>query len=719
MRSESEIFAELADLCLSPGYLHAIAYFCFRDNMISFSGDMTADDMQNMFSRDRLIRTEISTLIGLSLKGERDLALPTPDEMEQYLNRSEELLEELHRVMSAQMYPELLLSESENGDPDVGAKGGVLREPIFYGGESAYSNQYRDFSISKYSIDDSWLIANKGFSIQTAQLVVKTIATLQDNKVNDVLKGMKNDDPNDRTILPGFTLTAIEVAKKANLVVKDVARVLSAFSVLVDERNEEFQSVNDFNIANARPLVQIDDERYVLFQIYSLVESLYESPFYWMGADESYCDSAMDNRGKFTETFATSRLRSVFGDDNVHSNVSIRRKKGEIEGEIDVLVLFGNRAIVVQAKSKRLTLEARKGNVAQIQSDFQKSIQDSYDQALSCSRLLTLSDYILRDGQSKKIEIPSNLKEIYIFCVVSDHYPALSFQTRQFLKHETTSAIQPPFVMDVFLLDVMAEFLESPLGFLSYVSRRCKYADRLLVSHELTNLAYHIKMNLWLDDETDIVYLHDDITAELNVAMAARRDGVPGSRTPDGALTRFAKTSLGRIVERIESMQDSATIDLGFLLLAISEDSVIDISRGIDRIAGQARIDRKSHDLTVAFSKDQTGLTIHCNYRPISVAGPRLREHCHGRKYTQKAKTWFGLCINPDDALPKFGLSLDHEWEQSAEMDAKTSHFPKRNDLDLLKSGAIKKRKIGRNEPCPCGSGKKYKKCCLQNREHN
>ena len=24
-------------------------------------------------------------------------------------------------------------------------------------------------------------------------------------------------------------------------------------------------------------------------------------------------------------------------------------------------------------------------------------------------------------------------------------------------------------------------------------------------------------------------------------------------------------------------------------------------------------------------------------------------------------------------------------------------------------------KKIGRNEPCPCGSGKKYKKCCLKN----
>jgi preprotein translocase subunit SecA len=23
------------------------------------------------------------------------------------------------------------------------------------------------------------------------------------------------------------------------------------------------------------------------------------------------------------------------------------------------------------------------------------------------------------------------------------------------------------------------------------------------------------------------------------------------------------------------------------------------------------------------------------------------------------------------------------------------------------------RKKIGRNDPCPCGSGKKYKKCCL------
>ena len=34
-----------------------------------------------------------------------------------------------------------------------------------------------------------------------------------------------------------------------------------------------------------------------------------------------------------------------------------------------------------------------------------------------------------------------------------------------------------------------------------------------------------------------------------------------------------------------------------------------------------------------------------------------------------------------------------------------------RNDLPA--PTPVKRKKVGRNEPCPCGSGKKYKKCCI------
>ena len=41
----------------------------------------------------------------------------------------------------------------------------------------------------------------------------------------------------------------------------------------------------------------------------------------------------------------------------------------------------------------------------------------------------------------------------------------------------------------------------------------------------------------------------------------------------------------------------------------------------------------------------------------------------------------------------------------------------KRKELFLTqrKSGTVvKEQKVGRNDPCPCGSGKKYKFCCAK-----
>ena len=62
MKTEQELFDELESLCKSPGYLHAVAYFCFRDNTILYKdGEMVVDDVIQQFSFERLVRTEIST----------------------------------------------------------------------------------------------------------------------------------------------------------------------------------------------------------------------------------------------------------------------------------------------------------------------------------------------------------------------------------------------------------------------------------------------------------------------------------------------------------------------------------------------------------------------------------------------------------------------------------------------------------------------------------
>ena len=54
--------------------------------------------------------------------------------------------------------------------------------------------------------------------------------------------------------------------------------------------------------------------------------------------------------------------------------------------------------------------------------------------------------------------------------------------------------------------------------------------------------------------------LHDDFGSELDLSMLVRREKVPGHWTPEGILTRFEKTSLGRLTRQIEDQPSQSTI---------------------------------------------------------------------------------------------------------------------------------------------------------------
>ena len=183
MRNEAEVFAYLKALCRSSGYVHALATICYRDNMVRYSGQMRPKDMLPLFSPDRLIRTEISTLIGLIIQGEMDWTRPSPDVVQQQMDSTDALLKELHKTF----LPSLSAPSGEQAEAVAGrellGRGAFLREAIFYGGESAYSFQYRNLAVPKYAEDDAWLKANRLFSIFDARAVAQAISRLQERKL--------------------------------------------------------------------------------------------------------------------------------------------------------------------------------------------------------------------------------------------------------------------------------------------------------------------------------------------------------------------------------------------------------------------------------------------------------------------------------------------------------------------------------------------------------
>ena len=49
------------------------------------------------------------------------------------------------------------------------------------------------------------------------------------------------------------------------------------------------------------------------------------------------------------------------------------------------------------------------------------------------------------------------------------------------------------------------------------------------------------------------------------------------------------------------------------------------------------------------------------------------------------------------------------KWMKEHEAELRAEGAPKQNHVETV---VHEGPKIGRNDPCPCGSGKKYKKCC-------
>lgn len=534
-------------------------------------------------------------------------------------------------------------------------------------------------------------------------------------KLTDLLPKSGDRDKYDWTALPGFTLSVDEIADACGIDLDTVRSVLEAFTAPASPCNEGFKTLGDFNLASnlasALPLLRAPGGRYVSLQAYGAIEALYDSPFYWMAADRSYNVQAFAHRGAFTEEFVAARLATVFGASNVHRGVMVRRG-GDHVTDIDVLVTFADRAIVLQCKAKRLTLEARRGNDLQLRDDFKKAVQHAYDQArLSAVSLgdLTLK-FELADGTELKIVPP---RAVYPICVVADHYPALTIQARHFLNFTTNDVVYGPLATDVFMIDTMAEMLTSPLRFLSYLDRRVGLADRISMINEHAVLGYHLSKNLWVDPGISLAMIDDNFSIDLDTAMTVRREGLLGAHTPKGILDRFGGTLVGRVLARIERSDNSALLNLGFELLRFSSDTVDYLNASLEQIAAQTRKDGAQHDFTLVFDGESGGLTVHCSPLPTAEAAQILKHHCECRKYLQRADAWFGLLVREDDGMPKVGVELRFPWKQDEALDEATKGLAPHSKAvrPRRRLAPFTARKIGRNEPCPCGSGRKYKKC--------
>ena len=112
-----------------------------------------------------------------------------------------------------------------------------------------------------------------------------------------------------------------------------------------------------------------------------------------------------------------------------------------------------------------------------------------------------------------------------------------------------------------------------------------------------------------------------------------------------------------------------------------------------------------AEDFYDGWMKNKKSAMISCNdgFRPVSFLIETMDEDTEVSLKFDNEKLYYNMVEARADwlyELPQWDSILTEERRKELYKEQK-------------KSGTIvKEKKIGRNDPCPCGSGKKYKHCC-------
>jgi hypothetical protein len=657
-RSSAEIFADLRALAQSAGALHEISAIIYRDFVVTVNtreGRVT-DDPEHRWSTSKLNKNELMLLLGLTVQSQSDRTFSVQVTDDKLAVRADQLLREFHDRVLADGAP-AFDNESQTFVDRSDSIGLLAREAIYYGADSFYLHQFSGFSRLRYRDDATWLLQNAGLSIRPMIDMARFIV----DRINNQMTTLGHMRKEGHYFTHGELTNSLLISKAdvRNKFGQKANAFFTKFATPVMGANIGFADPFAVNAVAIAPIIDLGEHLYVPNQ-YRLYEAIYESPFYWMMGDKSYYNTAADHRGAFLEKTAAHIFRSVFGANNVYENVIIRDGSKDIAGEIDVLVVYGEFVLVVQAKSKRVTLKARAGDTEALRADFEDAIQSPYRQALECAELVrSHAECVTRDGEV--LNCPS-VSRLFPVVVLSDPFPSSTFLSGTMLECGDNIA---PVIWDLGVLDCVARLLPTPIEMIYYLKCRSEVFDKVLSDSEYNFLGYHIRAKLALSEDYDSALLDRDFATVVDDFMIAADVGIDAQR-PLGILERLQIPIVSDLLAELRNADPriaSVVIDLYDFSSAALEDlsaRIVELRKGV-AAAGKAikalSIPTAKGGLTYAVTQKHDANAVHA----AEAIGAK-------HKYDNRRDRWYVILdsIETDNSVDRL-LPLVWTWEEDQE----------------------------------------------------
>ncbi len=709
IKTEHEIIADLERLSQESGFIYT---FCIMViDFLLIPPDEVADT--NWHRPPNL--EELSFLLGLMVKHPFRLTdPPTESKAHQQISTAFGLFEQLHSAQDfrpvtpateAEQDLDYRAAENAQAFEDWMQGGQGMVEPIFYGGGGAFDFQYLEMAERRYRDDKEWLCDHLGASFESFLEIARSLKQLPSVRANNI----RNESTFEAMCLQLIEILSFRPEEIPGVTRKSIDSFLRTFALSPGEANQDFDTIGAYNEVHSHPIIRLEQDRYFLPIFLNLAESIYESPYYWMLGDSRYKETGFQNRGNATEQIAYDLMAQAFGENNVYRGVKVKKGKSDVT-DIDVLAFKGNKAVIVQAKSKKLTMASRRGEEESLKRDFQDAIQDAYDEALvSQKALLEAGNALMVDGRPLS-QVEGAFDEVYILCVTGDHYPAVTTQLNTYLRKNKSDPF--PLAMSIFDLEIVTFYLRDPYDLLYYLRQRSNHATLFMSDSEMGFLAFHLRSNLFSTEDFDRIYIPQDIAQLIDAHFPVAKGHWPDTDAADRLFSEWRNEEYTRLVHEVKMSGHHEAADVIFLLYDMhgsEADNFIDI---FNRVKKETFRDGNFHDAASFSSKSRRGITF--------VSYPKTSSYIEEQAFQEKFQTlamaqkqkgrsdeWLALASREGSPRAVDAIWYSKEsWQPDPVLDELLEPL-----LDPRHAVNAVDHRVGRNDPCPCGSGLKFKKC--------
>ena len=744
IRTMDQVINDIVSVTQKDGFIYALLMIIRRDNFVAL------EEYHLVNHRDVLITEEIKLLLGFWAKNDSCL-MDYPNDLQELSKLKQEIL-----LLMDELHKSFIKSAVDNMDwSDITTKEQIdqvfplntrIQEAIFYGGDNLYDYEYTNFLHKKYKYDVDWLKEHKGFVCDEVVAIaerIKEIIQVKNSKVPhipvEIKQILKDHDASDNEwfsdfleyseILAEYFISNDETVRKLGVKTfcdslldmfcvssSEIDYLPGANQFLINfaydfhfENNDQYKGPGYFNKVEATPIIKIDNDKYLIPITYAVFNAIYDAPFYWMSSDDRYHKKSGTNRGNAGEDIAYEVLSPIFGSENTYKNIVIKDKQHKDVTDIDVLCVYGNKALCVQIKSKRLTLLSKRGDWDTQQNDFKLAVQNAYNQGYICKKVLMNNEdkIFVSKETNKEIDLVP-LNEIFILCLTTENYPALTSQVAYLLspKDDATSAI----AFSVFDLALISYYLTTPYDFLYYIRQRLATSNVFFSTNEIVYLGYHLLHKLWDDGTKSMIMLGEEFAQFIDRNYYPTLIGANVSNEGDRIANRWINNDFKRLCNDISRSKSPTKVDVLFALYDLSSDCIDELFKMIKMARERSRRNHTIVTLTLVLDgKDSLGgISYTANSLEPFGLFKEMEVVCATKKYQAHADKWISLGSNVGgDSIIDALLYQDSPWQYDPVLEWACKEYDSTDKTTTV----LSERKLGRNDLCYCGSGRKYKKC--------